>query len=212
MGRDSNLLNDSNLHIPPSPDILAVAAAASDERDPVAVIQEAVDAHHNEMVGIIQTLLDRQAEIANSSATESNTSKAEDRLLALRELDVLTTKAGLKDVRLMEPNEKKGNYRGGIAVLTEHHLIQKVGEKSFIVHDRHKIETGQELNIKDRLQIKYNAGRVHVNTASHAAAVNTAATQELADNEQQALKNMMDSKSLSSESGVINSNQDREAE
>lgn len=209
MGSDYSSLTDIN--IPPPPDILAVAAEASDERDPVAVIQEAVNAHHNVMVEIIQSLLAKQVESA-STPRESNTStsKAEDRLLAMQALDHYTV--GLKDVRRFDPNVKKGNFTGVVIILTEHHLIQKVGEVSFIIHDRHRIESEHKVNLKDRLQIKYNAGKIYVNTLSRAAAVNSVTTHELVGEEKKTLKNIMDGKQPSNDHGVINTNSDREAE
>jgi hypothetical protein len=177
--------------IPPAPDVLAVAAAASDEQDPIAAIQVAVDAHHNELVSIIMAQQLQLNTFVQPLPEEDRNAvdKAEDREKAMHFLDEHTN--GMKDVRLFDPNCKKGNYTGDVIYLSNHHLVQQVGGVSFIIHDRQAVEN--EVAINDRLQIKYNAGKVVVNAVKlhRGQAVNESVTQAMSFENQKALAEAM---------------------
>lgn len=182
-------------NIPPAPDVLAVAAAADDEQDPIAVIQSAVDAHHDKLVEIIVAMEQKLATVAQPAqvAVSGEINRAEDRANAMRFLDDYTK--DMEDVRRFDPNTKKGNYTGPIIHLTDHYLIQQVGGQTFIVHDRAAIEQelGRVMAQSDKLQIKYNTGRIAVNEIkpNRGQAVNEAISRTMSADKQAALTKTM---------------------
>lgn len=162
-------------NIPPAPNVMDVACSAPDNQDPIDVIQAAIDKHHDELAAIIiekQAIIDRlenkqpTAELTANSANEENV--AQDKLEVLRFISAYTQ--NMKGVQCFDPNQKKGNYTGVIIHLTDHHIVQKAGKISFVIHDRNAIkEAGFTVVKNDKLQIKYNAGRIVVNKENTAA-------------------------------------------
>lgn len=143
--------------IPSAPDILSVAAQANDDQDPIAVIQAAVDEHHQNMVEIIEKL---QMQLMSSKTVGNQVStidKSEDRALAMQFLDGIGQG---KAIRRFDPNTRKGSYTGAIVHITQHHVIQSVGAVSYMLHDRESIEGSiADLAVNDRLQIRYSSGK-----------------------------------------------------
>lgn len=195
--------------IPSPPDVFTVAAAASDEKDPIAAIQEAVDAHHAGLAAIIENL-QRQVEAAapSQAAASEGISKADDKAKAMRFLKGYTK--DMSDVRKFDPNTQKGNYIGNVIHLTDYHLIQQVGAQTFVVHDRTVIGSDLDIVENERLHIKYSRDKITVNEVkgSRGHVVNAEVKRNISADKQQALAKAMQTNADS----VREADQDQEHE